>query len=535
MTETRTPDPARPDRLLAGVLTLCGLAASIVCLLRSPEGLHHFDDLTHYQFARWAWRWPAYLLDAWGRPGFTVAYFLPAALGWTACRLLSAVLTAATAWLAADLARGVGLRHAWAVVPLCFAQPLFFQLSQTTLTETPLAFYLTLATWLAWQGRWSWSSAVLSVGLVTRHEAVLFIPIWVFFAFREGVPLWRLWPLAWAPALVNLLAPLAGLRPALLQLFAPRPSSQYGQGGWLTFLCRALEAWGPGVTVAAGVGLTGLRGLGRRGRWLALCAALYFAAQTAIRALGLYDSGGYARFLVPISPLIAVLALHGWQRLTQADPAGRAAAVRTAAATMTLLWVAMERQLQLHATTHDLALEVPRLSEAKLAMRLATLAFVLIAAGAWWLSRRGLAPRSARHGPVGGLAAMMVLTCLALCGPLPRPAEADIINEMLVELRAHGLDNRPILSANAWVDFATRQELPPDRPSVRKRLESAPIGALLVWDRQFAGSQQHGLALAEFEQSPAFRLILVTRPAPGGTDPYLRVFEKVSPWGARPN
>jgi len=514
------------------VLTLCGLAASIVCLLRSPEGLHHFDDLTHYQFARWAWRWPAYLLDAWGRPGFTAAYFLPAALGWTACRLLSAVLTAATAWLAADLAREMRLRHAWAVVPLCFAQPLFFQLSQTTLTETPLAFYLTLATWLAWKGRWSGSSAVLSAGLVTRHEAVLFVPIWVFFAFREGVPLWRLWPLAWAPALVNLLAPLAGLRPALLQLLDPRPSSQYGQGGWLTFLCRSLEAWGPGVTVAAGVGLTGFRLLGRRGRWLAFCVALYFAAQTAIRALGLYDSGGYARFLVPISPLIAVLALHGWQRLAQADPARRAAAIGTAAAFMVLLWAAMERQLQLHAASLDGALEVPRLSEAKWAVRIATLAFVLLAAAAGWMARRGLASWPARLGAVGGLAAMMVLSCLALCGPLPRPMEADLIDDMLVELEAHGLADRPILSANAWVDFATRQELPPDRPSLRKRLEAAPIGSLLVWDRQFAGSQQHGLPLAEFEKNPAFRLVLATRPAPGTTEPYLRVFEKVSPWDA---
>lgn len=531
MIETLAADASPRGRLLAGGLVLIGLAASVACILRSAEGLHHFDDLTHYQFARWAWRWPAYLLDGWGRPGFTAVYFLPAGIGWTACRLLSAVLTAATAWLAAELGRELRLREAWAIVPLCFAQPLFFQLSQTTLTETPLAFYLTLATWLAWKGRWSWSSAVLSVGLVTRHEAVLFVPIWVFFAFSEGVPLWRLWPLAWAPAVVNLLAPFAGLRPALLQLLDPRPSGQYGCGGWLTFFCRTLEAWGPGVTVAAVVGLAGIRHLGWRAQWIILSVAAYFASQTVIRAMGLYDSGGYARFLVPISPFVAVLALGGWHRLMETDPRRRRAAILLAGAAMILLWAAMERQLQLHRADLDEALEVPQLYQAKVSMRIATGGLTGIVLLAWALPRRQTEGRTAGYLVPIGLVVMMLLTCAMLCGPLPRPAEAAIVEDLLIELRSRGLGDRPILSANAWVDYATRQELAPDRPSVRQRLEASPVGTLLVWDRQFAGSEQHGLRREEFENHPSFRLVCRTRPAPHARDPYLYIFEKIGPWG----
>jgi|GEM_PF-5692743 len=275
-------------RVAAG-LVMVGLAVSAVGGFWSTNGVVQFDDLTHYLYAKWAWRWPAYLLDNWGRPGFTAMYFLPAGWGWPACRLLSAVLTAASAWLAFRIAAKLGIRHAWAVVPLAYVQPLFFQLSETTLTETPLALYLTLAVYLALCGRWSWSAAVISIGVLTRHEAVIFLPIWLLFAWRDGVPLRRLWPIVWAPALVNGLALVTGVEPMLKQWFVPEPSAQYGHGGWLTYFARALHAFGPGVAVLAMTGLSGV--VRRRGGGLVVaCLVTYFATQTIIRALGLFAS-----------------------------------------------------------------------------------------------------------------------------------------------------------------------------------------------------------------------------------------------------
>ncbi|MEE8386203.1 MAG: phospholipid carrier-dependent glycosyltransferase [Dehalococcoidia bacterium] len=338
---------------IAACLTVVGLGVSAVFGLLSSEGILHFDDLTHYLYANWAWQWPEYLLDEWGRPGFTALYFLPARFGWAACRGLSALLTAGSAWLAFRIAQRMGLRHAWAAVLLCYAQPLFFQLSQTTLTETPLAFYLTAGVYLAQRGRWSFSAALLSLGFVTRHEAIIFLPVWVFFAWREGVKPWRLWPILWAPLVVNALAPLAGLQPAIYRLLEPEPSGQYGHGGWLTFFCRSMEAWGPGVMVLAMVGLAAAWRKERGGRLVVTCVVTYFSVQTVIRALGLFDSGGYARFLVAVSPLVAVTALAGWQQLWAARLRRRRAAVILTAASMILLWLAMERQFVLHEARID--------------------------------------------------------------------------------------------------------------------------------------------------------------------------------------
>lgn len=526
----RIPLPAElhQTRIAAG-LVLVGLALSATGGLLSPNGVVQFDDLTHYLYAKWAWRWPSYLLDNWGRPGFTAIYFLPAGWGWPACRLLSAILTAGSAWLAFRIAAMLGIRHAWAVVPLAYVQPLFFQLSQTTLTETPLALYLTLAVYLALRGRWSWSAAVISIGVVTRHEAVIFLPIWLLFAWRSHVPLRRLWPIIWAPVLVNGLALAAGTEPMFKQWLAPEPSTQYGHGGWLTYFARALHAFGPGVTVLA---MTGLSGVVRRrgGGLIVACVVTYFATQTIIRALGLFASGGYARFLVPISPLVAIAALAGWSQLWQQGAAAQRRSALIASA-MILLWLAMERQLVLHETRHVIAAELPEIHNAKWAIRISTAVIVLLAticvAG-------GANPRRQRYlrslMPAATLG-MILLAAYTLCRPLRPPPEATIINDMRAAMAERGLANRKIISACIWTDYVTDQALPPDRPSVRKRLEQAPVGSLFAWERQFAESADHNLHLDEFHRSGSFRLVLQTGPLPHHEEPYLRVFEKIGEWG----
>lgn len=520
---------ANREATVAGCLTALGLGLSITFGAMGPEGVLHFDDLTHYLYARWAWLWPAHLLDSWGRPGFTALYFLPAGLGWWACRAWSALLTAGTVWLAFRLAQRMGLRHAWAVVIFCYAQPLFFQLSQTTLTETALAFYLTSAVFLAQRGRWSWSAALISIGFVTRHEAVIFLPVWVYSAWRAGVKPWRLWPLLWAPLAVTVLSLVAGRQPAILGLFEPRPSGQYGRGGWLTFLCRSMEAWGPGVTVLAILGAGAVWRL-RGGILTVGCIVAYFGAQTVIRALGLFDSGGYARFLVGISPLVGIAALAGWHQLWAGAREVRRRATGMAAGGMVLLWIAMERQLVLFTERGENVAELPELHLAVPAIRIATGAVVFLAMVS--VVCGPVIGRVSRWLVPGVLVAMMCLASAELCHPLAKPVEAKIVEALWADLVRRGLDGREIISAHVWMDYATGRALPPDRPSVRRRLERAPVGTLLVWDTVFSGSADHGLDLDEFTQDEgSFRLVLETRAAPYQEEPYMRVFEKVGPWG----
>lgn len=527
---TARHDPfATQDR--AGAIALCavGFVISAVCGLMYPGGILHFDDLTHYLYAKWAWIWPAYLVNDWGRPGFTALYFLPAAIGWEACRLLSAALTAGSAYIAWSISRQLGIRHAWAAIIFTFAQPMFFQLSQTTLTETALAFYLAFATLLLIRKRWTVSAAVLSLAFVTRHEAIVFLPIWLYFALREKTPLRRLWPLLWAPLIVNAVAPLTGSTPAIAQFFNPSGTGQYGRGGWLTFFSRSMEAFGPGISVLAMIGLTRVQRAG--GNIVTACIVIYFVAQTAVRALGLYDTGGYARFLVGISPLVAVAALAGWMRLFDSEPTSRHWTLALAAGAMGLLWLAAERQLALSRHGDAIAAEVPKLDIAIRAVRYATIGVGACAVISIAAERLLGANRLARALMPTALVAMFVIAVYALCRPLRPPPEAELITSARKQLTQMGYDDRPLISASIWVTYVTGESFPPWRPRLRQQLDATPAGTLFAWERQFAASADHNLPLEHFLDHPDWRLILTTPPLPHAHEPFMYVFEK----GTAPN
>mgnify|MGYP001496022319 CR=1 FL=1 len=567
------PDHNRSNETrLALMLTAVAFATTAGCAFASPDGLHHFDDLSHYLYARWAWTWPGYLLDHWGRPGFTVLYFPTAALGWTACRILSGLLSAATGWFAFRIARRMNLRHAWAAVPLVWLQPLYFVLLQTTLTETPLAFYLALAVLLASRGRWGWSSAVLSAAFVTRHEAILFLPIWLFFAYRAQVSWIRLWPMIWAPAVVNVAAYFSGMTTIIELYLRPKPSNQYGSDGWLTFFARSLHAWGPAVSAMTWAGALGVAGalllpklrrfsltppigdspathqtgavesatgvmadvrprssLDPRDSALLVIACLvaYFAAQTVIRVFGLFDSGGYARFLVPVGPMAAIMALAAWNGLTTHQFDTRRFFACLTGGAMLLLWASLELQMRYH---HGIDIEFPMLKQALIAMRIATPTLMLLAAISAIEFTRPLDFVAARVLPAG-LVLMLGLTAFIFIRPLQPPPEAPIVAEAFEALRSKGLGDREIISAVVWLDYVQNRQRDPREPSTRERIEQAPIGTLFAWDKQFAGSPDHKLQLEEFTQSPAFRHVLSTRPKSYATEPYLRIFEKIGPWG----
>lgn len=525
---TQADTNARDDRR-AAILVAVGLAISGLFIMQGRDALLHFDDLTHYLFAKWAWTYPAYLLDEWGRPGFTILHVLPAKLGWPMCKVLSACLTAWSAWFAFRIAQGMRLRHAWAAVLFAYGQPLFFQLSQTTLTETALAFYVSLAVYLAQRGRWSWSAAVISLGMVTRHEAVVFLPVWLIVARRSGVDLRRLLPILWAPVLVNVLAPIVGYRPLFEKFLEPHPTTQYGAGSWLTYFSKSLEAWGPGVTVPALAGLwTAWRA--PRGGLVAGGVVGYFAAQTAIRALGMFDSGGYARFLVGISPLVAVAALAGWLDLWNRDKRAWQRAVLTTAAVMVLLWASMERHVTVATRTGNLIIELPHVWTAMRAVRIATAVVVVLALASIAIGRTGRHRRWARALVPAALAIMMPVTSYALCHRLALPPEAAPIGEVVTWLDANGYADREIISAVVWLDYAKGYTLSPLRPSVRERLEQAAIGTLFAWEKQFAGSQDHGLSGREFAFSRSWRRVLASPEARPGDGPYLIIYEKTAPW-----
>ncbi|MBI4578440.1 MAG: hypothetical protein HY718_01985 [Planctomycetes bacterium] len=515
----RSETPRRTSLLLVGFLAVSILAGWL------SDGVYHEDDLTHYQIARWSRHDVRYLLDPWGRPGFTVPYSLVAWVGSSqdglrACRVFSALIAAATAWLTYCIARSLGLRHAWAAVPLLYLQPLFARLSLTTLTETPLAFYLALATWLLLTGRNVASAALMALAPVTRDESVVLLPIWAWAIWRQGGRWWTYPLLCWALVAHNLAAGWwLGVWPASRWL-DPAGSSVYGQGTPLTFIPKVMQAAGPAIVALAILGSRRLRraGLG----WVIVLAPLaWFLVQTAVYLRGAYSSGGYSRFLVPICPWLAVLATAGVRPLLSRRPIAQQALGATIVC-LIVLWAVAE--IEWHW-------RVP-LSPADLrTWALVGRVSALVAAGplalcaAWLLRARRRACPVIVAGSAGTAVIGLLVAGLAGFRPLKlAPDQASVQGLASVISRAADED-RLLVSSTGWVyHWLDRWTGWRGSTDVRGLLDEAEPGTLFVWDARFCTEMTPRLTFTEIHDHRGWRQLWPVGDLTEGT-PRLALFE----------
>lgn len=496
-----------PNRLILPCLA-CGLLLSLVLGWRT-EGVCQDDDLTHFLMARWAAWYPGYLLHIWGRPGATVptaaiAWLPNEAVAWHLARVLSALMTAAGAWMAARLAAALGLRRPWLVVLATYAQPLSAVLSYTTLTENFAAFYLITAVFLLQRRRLSAASAVLSLALVTRYETVVFIPVWLIALAGHRTPRkarLRAGLLCfWAPLAHNLLHRWwFGAWPASIYL-RPTGSTEYLPAGWLAYIPDALHAITPALSCLAVLGALAM--IRRRKLLIPALAVLFFATHLAIKAVGLYASGGYGRFMVTIAPLIAILAAAGLNECI--DHRRRDAAATRNWRVVALVWLIALVACEVERRSGRL----PGFSPIWMGVAAGVACVIILLAACFGLRRS----RSARQPWQTGLAAMIVLTWAAQWGLTVRPLEQSqdirLIREVVTWMEERGLSKSPFFSTNPW--FAQSLGLV-ENPRAHKDpelLASMPVGTVFIWDSRYSTSDYHQLDPAQsYAADPHYRLL----------------------------
>ncbi|MFW6065768.1 MAG: hypothetical protein ACOC9S_03020 [Planctomycetota bacterium] len=333
-TTANVTNGSRRCRNTAAVLTLLGLVVSL-SLTAASDGFYQDDDACHYLFARASWQDAGTALHWWARPGHNIPMMFAARLGGLpACRVLSAIMTALTAWLAWCIARRIlGDTAAAAAAPLLvWVQPLVMTLSLTTLTETPAALYLALGTWLLLRGNVVLSATVWSLLFLTRLEALTLAPLFAgSFVWQMRVSVRgslggalkspRLWAAAglllWAPVVYALAAAMVDVPPEgdPLLIFLRSYDTQYGTGALYHYPAVWPMAAGFGVLVAAVVGMFHLQ---RRALFVTAVVLSLLALHVVLFRFGLFATGGYARFMVPAAGLLAVPAAGGLRALWSA-------------------------------------------------------------------------------------------------------------------------------------------------------------------------------------------------------------------------
>lgn len=158
------------------MLAVCA-AVYLVCLGQT-EGVHGgADTFSHFEIAKYSWKYPDLLLHHWGKPVFTLLASPFAQLGITFVECFNAIIMLYTAWFAYRIMSHFKAKMAWLVIPLVFFTPVYFQCGFSALTEPLFSLCVVLSLWFIVKEKYITAAIAIGFLPLIRTEGIFFLPL----------------------------------------------------------------------------------------------------------------------------------------------------------------------------------------------------------------------------------------------------------------------------------------------------------------------------------------------------------------------
>jgi hypothetical protein len=173
------------------VLFLTGLIVVSIQLLSSGV-TGETDSITHYQIARYAFKYPEYFLNHWGKPLFTILASPLSQFGYIGTVSFNILCGLVTAWFVFRVAKRLEYRYAWLAIVFTVFMPGYLFIMYSGLTEILFSLVLVISIYLFVSERFIWSAIVISLIPFSRTEGVmylaLFFPVFIWIKQYKALP-----------------------------------------------------------------------------------------------------------------------------------------------------------------------------------------------------------------------------------------------------------------------------------------------------------------------------------------------------------
>jgi hypothetical protein len=317
------------------------------------------DGGVHFLFAKWAWHHPELFVGVWSRPLYTLIYAFPALSGYRAARIFTVLICLAIAWQTGRLAKDLRIRRAPLAIALVWLQPSFFLFCADNMTEPIFALAFVIALRLHHRGHRTTGMLIASLLILARPEGFFLGILWCVWAAECGLRIadcglkrkflilnphsaFRI-PHSAFPILAtgSFIWWLSALIITGDPLFIkhnwpsnwPLTGTIYGAAGLTAYPIRLPEIVGPLLLAPF---FFGLYYLIKRRELFTITSAflLLFGLHTVLRAFGLLGSAGYPRYMIAVSPAIAIITLVGWNEISDRWFSRASRPIRTACAAL---------------------------------------------------------------------------------------------------------------------------------------------------------------------------------------------------------
>lgn len=149
----------------------------VIYIFLNETTLGGTDNVTHFQTARYAFKYPQLFLDHWGKPLYTALSAPFAYFGFKMAQLFNVIIAVLTLLLSYKISKYLHPSGAIFTVVLIAFAPIYFLLMTTCLTEVLFSFVLVASVYLFIQNRFVFSAIILSFIPFVRNEGLILFPI----------------------------------------------------------------------------------------------------------------------------------------------------------------------------------------------------------------------------------------------------------------------------------------------------------------------------------------------------------------------
>lgn len=140
------------------------------------------DNYVHYRLSRYAFKYPKFLLDLWGKPLFTTLSSPFSQFGFIGIKIFNILTGLLTALFSYEIVKKLNYKNPLLIIPfLCFT-PIYFIMLFTGLTEILFSFILILSVYLFLKNKFIAASIIVSLLPFARNEGFIMFPLF-FIAF----------------------------------------------------------------------------------------------------------------------------------------------------------------------------------------------------------------------------------------------------------------------------------------------------------------------------------------------------------------
>lgn len=179
----------RSEKQLLYLFLAMLVIVQVFLMLKNENVFEGTDNVTHYQIARYAFKYPHLFLDSWGKPVFTTLVAPFSQLGFHGAQMFNLAVAVLTLLLVFRLSNHIFKGGAIFTVVLTAFAPVYFLLMITCLTEVLFSFFLVAAVYLFAKNRLLLSAVALSFIPFVRTEGIVLFPV-----FMAAFLLKRNWP-----------------------------------------------------------------------------------------------------------------------------------------------------------------------------------------------------------------------------------------------------------------------------------------------------------------------------------------------------